>query len=61
MADNDTSTTASHAPSTAATVMATVYGRTFEENMKFIVKDSEYPYLYHIEIGFVPGMRVRLV
>ena len=73
MADNDTLSTTSSAtnPSVsvnasvnaninnATMVMATVSARSFEENMKFIVKDCQLPYLYHIEIGFVPGMKVN--
>ncbi len=54
MADNDTTST-----NTSSLVIETLYARSLEENMKFIRKDENYPYLYHIEIGFVPGMRVK--
>lgn len=41
-------------------VIDTLTGRSFEENLAFIVKDSQEEFLYHILIGFVPNMRVSL-
>jgi hypothetical protein len=40
-------------------VIDTLTGRSFEDNLAFIVKDSEEEFLYHILIGFVPNMRVN--
>ena len=35
-----------------------ILSRSLEENLAFIERDEEEPFLYHIRIGFVPNMRV---
>lgn len=48
----------SEATTAATAVINTITSRSFEENVAFIQKDTELPYLYHIKLGFVPNMKV---
>lgn len=42
----------------AKEVINTLVSRSFEENVAFIEKDPEFKYLYHINMGFIPNMKV---
>ena len=42
-------------------VIEALTARSMEENLGFIVKDPKEEFLYHILIGFIPNMRVKLI
>lgn len=43
----------------SAEVINALVSRSFEENLAFIQQDSDHEYLYHVQIGFIPNMKVR--
>lgn len=44
----------------SAEVINALVSRSFEENLAFIQQDSDHECLYHVQIGFIPNMKVLI-